>query len=69
MEKSKGKKLNRRHEISPKGGTKINFGAASVFARKIRLFKKPIRLTGSHRGRRANLTSGWLIVEQEWFPC
>ncbi|MGA9387961.1 MAG: hypothetical protein WBV70_03945 [Candidatus Bathyarchaeia archaeon] len=56
-------------ELTPKGGTKINFGASTVFARKIVVNKKPIMLTGKHKGMRATLDSGWMIIEQEWYSA
>ena len=61
------KKLAASNEITPPGGTKINFEAAVVFARKIVVSKKPIMLTGAHRGMKANIDLGWLIVEERWY--
>jgi hypothetical protein len=61
------KRLSRENELTPPSGTKINFGAAVVFARKIDMAKKLVALTGAHRGMRANLDRGWLIIEQQWY--
>lgn len=61
--------MTNEYELSPKGGVKINFGAAIAFARKIVVHKKPIRLTSKHKGKRATLDRGWLIIEQEWYPA
>ena len=55
------------NEITPLGGTRINFEAAVVFARKIVVSKKPIMLTGAHRGMKANVDLGWLIIEERWY--
>lgn len=56
------------YEITPSGGTKVIFAAATAFARKIVVFKKPVRLTSGHRGKRASLDEGWLIIDQKWYP-
>ena len=61
--------MGKVNEITPPGGTKVNFDAAVVFARKIDVSRKPIALTGSHRGVRAKVDMGWLIIEQRWFPA
>jgi len=61
------KKLSEIHEITPAGGTKVNFAAAVVFARKIVVSKKPVMLSGAHRGMKANLKNGWFIIEQKWY--
>jgi hypothetical protein len=60
--------LGKANELTPIGGTRINFEAGVVFARKIMVSKKPIVLTGAHRGMKANVDMGWLIIEQRWFP-
>jgi len=60
--------LSNISEISPPAGTKINFEAATAFARKIDISKHTIKLTSGHRGSRATLESGWLIIEEKWFP-
>jgi len=61
--------LSEIHELSPPGGTKVNFAAAMIFARKIIVSKKPIMLTSSHKGMKANVELGWLIIEQKWYPA
>lgn len=61
--------LPERYELNPPGGTKVNFATAVVFARKIIVSKKPIMLTSSHRGMKANVENGWLIIEQKWYPA
>lgn len=61
------KKLSERQELTPPGGTRVNFAAAIVFARKIIVSKRPVMLTSSHRGKRAVVENGWLIIEQKWY--
>jgi len=63
------RKLPNRYEITPDAGTKVNFESAAVFARKIVISKKPVMLTGSHRGMKAEVEIGWLIVDQKWYPA
>ena len=59
--------MSKATELTPPGGTKVNFEAAVVFARKIVVAKKPIMLTGAHRGMKASLDLGWLIIEERWY--
>ena len=59
--------MSKRNELNPPGGTKVNFEAAVVFARKIVVSKKPMMLTGAHRGMKANVDLGWLIIEERWY--
>ena len=61
--------MAKRSELTPPGGTKVNFEAGVVFARKILVSKKPIMLTGSHRGMKATVEMGWLIIEERWYPA
>jgi hypothetical protein len=62
------RELKPSNELTPPGGTKVNFEAAVVFARKIVVAKKPIMLS-SHRGMKANVDYGWLIIEERWYPA
>ena len=45
-----------------------HFRSATVYARKIEIGKKIIRLTGNHRGSYALCDNGYLVIEQAWFP-
>jgi hypothetical protein len=45
----------------------ISFTAATVYARKIVLAPKLVRLTEGHKGQVAKLDLGYLIVEKEWY--
>lgn len=53
-------------DISPPANTKINFHASTAFVRKFSIFKRPIKFTSGHRGRRIGLHSGYLIIDQRW---
>jgi len=46
----------------------VYFRAAIVYAMKIQLGKKLVRLTGGHRGSMAACDNGYLVIEQRWFP-
>jgi len=46
----------------------VYFHAATVYARKIELGKKLVKLSGTHRGSSAACDDGYLIIEQRWFP-
>ena len=46
----------------------IHFHTAVVYARKIDLSNKLVRVWGVHRGQMAKLDDGFLIIEEEWFP-
>jgi len=67
MAKSGAKRLSEGRELSPPGGTKVNFASAVIFARKIVVSKKLVMLTSSHRGMSANVENGWLIIDQKWY--
>ena len=54
-------------EISPKINAKINFESATAFVRKYTPNKKPVMLTGNHKGSRVTLDAGWLIIDQQWY--
>jgi hypothetical protein len=56
------------NEITPPNNTRINFEAATAFVRKCVINKKPIRLTGGHKGSRVTLDAGWILIEQAWYP-
>jgi len=43
------------------------FKAASIYARKIVLIKKPIRLTSGHRGQAARAWNGYIVIEKRWY--
>jgi hypothetical protein len=47
--------------------TKINLAAATAFVRKHVEYKRPVMLTGNHKGTRHTLEVGWLIIEQQWY--
>ena len=47
---------------------KIPFGAAVIFARKIRISKNPVKGTSSHRMQMAKAEKGYIIIEKEWEP-
>ncbi len=46
----------------------VRFETATVYARKIAVAPKLIRLTGGHRGRKASLRLGYLVVDRSWYP-
>lgn len=46
----------------------IPFSAALVYARKIDVSPKVVTAFNVHRGRMAKLDTGFLIIEQQWFP-
>ena len=46
----------------------IKFNSAIVYARKINLSKQLIRVWGVHRGQKVKLDTGYLVIEEEWFP-
>ena len=46
----------------------IRFARASIYARKIRLEKRPIRFTEGHRGMVARAWQGYVIIERRWYP-
>jgi uncharacterized protein YggU (UPF0235/DUF167 family) len=56
-------------EIRPPEGAKVNFTAATVFARKIDVAKRQVMLTGGHKGNKASLDIGWLIIDRQWYPA
>ncbi|MHB2036160.1 MAG: hypothetical protein ACYCPW_05390 [Nitrososphaerales archaeon] len=45
----------------------VSFTTATVYARKIALSPKLVRLTGGHKGQMAKLDLGYLVVEKEWY--
>jgi len=59
---------NNNREINPPEGCKVNFTAATAFARKIvHNQKKRVMLTGNHKGTVATIDLGWIIIDQEWY--
>jgi hypothetical protein len=46
----------------------IYFHTAVVYARKIVMGNKLISAWGVHRGQMAKLDTGYLIIEEKWFP-
>jgi hypothetical protein len=46
----------------------IHFHAAVVYARKIDVNNKLVRVWGVHRGQMAKLDDGYIVIEEEWFP-
>jgi hypothetical protein len=44
------------------------FETATVYAGKINIMPRLVRLTGGHRGQMAKLDLGYLIVEKKWYP-
>lgn len=44
----------------------IPFITAVVYARKIQLLDRLVRLTGGHRGQVAKLDLGYIVIEKEW---
>lgn len=66
----KGERLteSNKREICPEEGCKVNFTAATAFARKIvHNEKKVVSLTGNHRGTVATIDLGWIIIDQKWY--
>lgn len=57
-------------EISPPPDTIVNFHSATAYVRDARILNHsdPIRLTSGHRGIRARLDIGYILVERAWFP-
>ena len=45
----------------------VYFEVATIYARKIELEKRPIRLTSRHRGQMAKAKNGYVIIEKRWF--
>jgi hypothetical protein len=45
----------------------IYFAAAKIYAREIEVKKKPVRLTGGHRGQMATAKNGYIVIEKRWF--
>jgi hypothetical protein len=54
--------------LSSDGTDGINFHTAVVYARKIDVSNKLIRVWGVHRGQMAKLDTGYLVIEEKWFP-
>ncbi len=50
----------------PDVGSKLNFAAATVHARKIHVQPKPIGFTSCHRGQCAKCDYGYIIIEKKW---
>jgi len=46
----------------------IKFQAAIVYARKITPGRGLVRAWSVHRAQWAKLDTGFLVIEQEWFP-
>lgn len=45
----------------------LYFEAATIYAREIEVKKKPIRLTGGHRGQMAKAKNGYIVIEKRWY--
>ena len=45
----------------------IYFAAAKIYAREIEVKKKPVRLTGGHRGQMAVAKNGYVVIERKWY--
>ena len=66
ISKSREKILSQNN---PPEGARIDFLAATVFARKIVIGKKLVVLTGCDRGQKASLDVGWIIIDKQWYPA
>ena len=49
-------------------GKEIRFGAAVIFARKIKVEKRLVKSTSAHRMQVAKAEQGYMIIEKEWKP-
>lgn len=45
----------------------IYFAAAKIYAKEIEVKKKPVRLTGGHRGQMAVAKNGYVVIERKWY--
>lgn len=53
-------------DLYPPPDTKVNFDAATAFARKITKGKKVIQLTKAHRGQTASIDNGYILIDRKW---
>jgi hypothetical protein len=54
-------------EFSPPEGTKINFMASLIYARKFG-DKRSVNLTGSDKGYMVKVDKGYMIINKQWGP-
>jgi hypothetical protein len=52
---------------SPPVGSEIHFAAAILFAERIKVKKRKIQLTKTHRGYMATTDNGWITIEKKWY--
>ena len=58
---------NNGEELFPSKGSIVYFTKATAFARDIDLKPKLVKLSGSHRGKMADLEDGYIIIRKSWY--